>query len=306
MVTPNETTRAETIRENLITAEPPRRPGFFKYTVYYFRHKLLGTVGLCIVVVMILTALFADLIAPYTYQEQNYTAVLNAPSLSFFFGTDNFGRDIFSRVVHGARISMLVGFLAVTVGTGLGAVVGLISGFFMGRVDAFVQRIVDMWMSFPDLILALTIVAVFGNTMPNVILAIAMTILPRGVRIIRSSTIAIREMDYTMAARSIGASDLRTMLRHIMPNTVAPFLIIMSSMFGTAILTEAGLSYLGLGISEPTPSWGRMLTGQAAQYAPSAPWILAFPGFFITITVMGFAFFGDALRDLFDPRQRGL
>ena len=262
--------------------------------------------GLCIVVVMILTALFADLIAPYTYQEQNYTAVLNAPSLSFFFGTDNFGRDIFSRVVHGARISMLVGFLAVTVGTGIGAVVGLISGFFMGRVDAFVQRIVDMWMSFPDLILALTIVAVFGNTMPNVILAIAMTILPRGVRIIRSSTIAIREMDYTMAARSIGASDLRTMLRHIMPNTVAPFLIIMSSMFGTAILTEAGLSYLGLGISEPTPSWGRMLTGQAAQYAPSAPWILAFPGFFITITVMGFAFFGDALRDLFDPRQRGL
>ena len=306
MVTPNETTRAETIRENLITAEPPRRPGFFKYTIYYFRHKLLGTVGLCIVVVMILTALFADLIAPYTYQEQNYTAVLNAPSLSFFFGTDNFGRDIFSRVVHGARISMLVGFLAVTVGTGIGAVVGLISGFFMGRVDAFVQRIVDMWMSFPDLILALTIVAVFGNTMPNVILAIAMTILPRGVRIIRSSTIAIREMDYTMAARSIGASDLRTMLRHIMPNTVAPFLIIMSSMFGTAILTEAGLSYLGLGISEPTPSWGRMLTGQAAQYAPSAPWILAFPGFFITITVMGFAFFGDALRDLFDPRQRGL
>lgn len=306
MVTPNETTRAETIRENLITAEPPRRPGFFKYTIYYFRHKLLGTVGLCIVVVMILTALFADLIAPYTYQEQNYTAVLNAPSLSFFFGTDNFGRDIFSRVVHGARISMMVGFLAVTMGTGIGAVVGLISGFFMGRVDAFVQRIVDMWMSFPDLILALTIVAVFGNTMPNVILAIAMTILPRGVRIIRSSTIAIREMDYTMAARSIGASDLRTMLRHIMPNTVAPFLIIMSSMFGTAILTEAGLSYLGLGISEPTPSWGRMLTGQAAQYAPSAPWILAFPGFFITITVMGFAFFGDALRDLFDPRQRGL
>ena len=306
MVTPRETTSAETIRENLITAEPPRRPGFFKYAVYYFRTKFLGTVGLCIVVVMVLTAFFADLIAPFTYQEQNYTAVLHAPSFSFLFGTDNFGRDIFSRVVHGARISMLVGFLAVTVGTGLGAVIGLISGFFMGRVDAFVQRIVDMWMSFPDLILALTIVAVFGNTMPNVILAIAMTILPRGVRVIRSSTIAIREMDYTLAARSIGASDLRTMLRHIMPNTVAPFLIIMSSMFGTAILTEAGLSYLGLGISEPTPSWGRMLTGQAAQYAPSAPWILAFPGFFITITVMGFAFFGDALRDLFDPRQRGL
>ena len=305
MVTQNETTSAEAIRENLITAELPRRPGFFKYAVHYFRYKLLGTIGLFIVVLMVLTAILADLIAPYTYQEQNYEAVLHAPSWSFLFGTDNFGRDIFSRIVHGARISMLVGFLSVVVGTGIGAVIGLISGFFMGKLDAGVQRVVDMWMSFPDLILALTIVAVFGNTLPNVILAIAATILPRGVRIIRSATIAIREMDYTMAARSIGASDIRTMLRHIMPNTVAPFLIIMSSMFGTAILTEAGLSYLGLGISEPTPSWGRMLTGQAAQYAPRAPWIIAFPGFFITITVMGFAFFGDALRDLFDPRQRG-
>ncbi len=305
MATQNEMTSAESVRENLMAAEPPRRPGFAKYTLYYFRHKLLGTVGLIIVVLMLLTAVFADLIAPYAYQQQNYEDVLHAPSAEFLFGTDNFGRDVFSRVVHGARISMLVGFLSVIVGTGLGAIIGLASGFFMGKVDAVVQRLVDMWMSFPDLILALTIVAVFGNTMPNVILAIAATILPRGVRVIRSSTIAIREMDYTMAARSIGASDLRTMLRHVMPNTVAPFLIIMSSMFGTAILTEAGLSYLGLGISEPTPSWGRMLTGQAAQYAPRAPWIIAFPGIFITVTVMGFAFFGDALRDLLDPRQRG-
>ena len=305
MTTQNEITGAEEVRQNLIAAEPPRRPGMMKYTVYYFKHKLLGTVGLFIVVIMILTALFADLIAPFAYQQQNYDDVLASPNFTYFFGTDNFGRDIFSRIVHGARISMMVGFLSVLVGTGVGAVIGLVSGFFMGKVDAVVQRLVDMWMSFPDLILALTIVAVFGNTLPNVILAIAATILPRGVRIIRSATIAIREMDYTMAARSIGASDLRTMLRHIMPNTVAPFLIIMSSMFGTAILTEAGLSYLGLGISEPTPSWGRMLTGQAAQYAPRAPWIIAFPGIFITLTVMGFAFFGDALRDLFDPRLRG-
>lgn len=305
MTTPNETTSAETVRQNLIAAEPVRRPGFAKYTVYYFGHKPLGTIGLIIVVMMILIAFLADVIAPYTYQEQNYQAVRQAPNLQFIFGTDQFGRDIFSRVVHGARISMLVGFLAVLSGTGAGAIVGLISGYFMGKIDAVVQRIVDMWMSFPDLILALTIVAVFGNTIPNVILAIAATIMPRGVRVIRSATISIREMDYTMAARSIGASDLRTMLRHVMPNTVAPFLIIMSSMFGTAILTEAGLSFLGLGISEPTPSWGRMLTGQAAQYMATSPWILIFPGVFISITVMGFAFFGDALRDLFDPRQRG-
>lgn len=305
MTTPNETTSAEAIREGLITAEPARRPSNFRYILFYLGHKPLGTIGFSIVVLMIVTAIFAPLIAPYTYQEQNYEAVRVSPNLDFFFGTDQFGRDIFSRVVHGARISMMVGFLAVIAGTGAGAIVGLYSGYFMGKTDAVVQRLVDMWMSFPDLILALTIVAVFGNTIPNVILAIAATIMPRGVRVIRSSTISIREMDYTLAARAIGASDLRIMLRHVMPNTVAPFLIIMSSMFGTAILTEAGLSFLGLGISEPTPSWGRMLTGQAAQYLATSPWILIFPGIAITITVMGFAFAGDALRDIFDPKQRG-
>ena len=305
MTTPRETTSAEEIREGLINAEPSRRPGMGRYILYYLRSKPLGTIGFSIVLLMILTAIFAPLIAPHTYQEQNYEAVRVAPSLEFPFGTDQFGRDIFSRVVYGAQISMMVGFLAVIAGTGAGAVVGLISGYFMGKTDHIVQRLVDMWMSFPDLILALTIVAVFGNTIPNVILAIAATIMPRGVRVIRSSTIAIREMDYTLAARSIGASDLRIMLRHVLPNTVAPFLIIMSSMFGTAILTEAGLSFLGLGISEPTPSWGRMLTGQAAQYLASSPWMLIFPGMAITITVMGFAFAGDALRDIFDPKQRG-
>lgn len=305
MTTPRETTSAEEIREGLINAEPSRRPGMGRYILYYLRSKPLGTIGFSIVVLMILTAIFAPLIAPHTYQEQNYEAVRVAPSLEFPFGTDQFGRDIFSRVVYGAQISMMVGFLAVIAGTGAGAIVGLISGYFMGKTDHIVQRLVDMWMSFPDLILALTIVAVFGNTIPNVILAIAATIMPRGVRVIRSSTIAIREMDYTLAARSIGASDLRIMLRHVLPNTVAPFLIIMSSMFGTAILTEAGLSFLGLGISEPTPSWGRMLTGQAAQYLASSPWMLIFPGMAITITVMGFAFAGDALRDIFDPKQRG-
>ena len=305
MTTPRETTSAESVQEGLMAGEATRRPGMTRYILYYLRKKPLGTIGFSIVLLMILTAILAPLIAPYSYQEQNYDAVREAPNWSFLFGTDQFGRDIFSRVVYGAQISMMVGFLAVIAGTGAGAVVGLVSGYFMGKTDHIVQRLVDMWMSFPDLILALTIVAVFGNTIPNVILAIAATIMPRGVRVIRSTTISIREMDYTLAARSIGASDLRIMLRHVLPNTVAPFLIIMSSMFGTAILTEAGLSFLGLGISEPTPSWGRMLTGQAAQYLATSPWILIFPGVAITITVMGFAFAGDALRDIFDPKQRG-
>ena len=300
-----ETTSAEEIQARLLTTASRRRPSAAAYVRYYLGHKPLGTVGFSIVLLMLLLAIFAPLIAPFTYQEQNYEAIRQAPNFTFFFGTDQFGRDIFSRVIHGARISMMVGFLAVLVGTGAGAFVGLVSGYFMGKLDHIVQRVVDMWMSFPDLILALTIVAVFGNTVPNVILAIAATIFPRGVRIIRATTIALREMDYTLAARSIGATDVRIIFRHVMPNTVAPFLIIMSSMFGTAILTEAGLSFLGLGISEPTPSWGRMLTGQAAQYMVTSPWILVFPGIFISVTVMGFAFAGDALRDIFDPKQRG-
>ena len=267
--------------------------------------------GLALLVIMSAGALTANWVSPYDPTEQDVVDKRLKPPMwvsqegnRHLLGTDHMGRDILSRLIYGARISLMVGFLAVIVGTGIGAVVGLITGYFMGKLDAFVQRIVDMWMSFPDLILALTIVAVFGNTMTNVILAVAATILPRGVRVIRSSTLALRETEYVMAARAIGASSPRLILRHITPNTMAPFLIIMSSMFGTAILTEAGLSYLGLGIAPPTPSWGGMLTGQAAQYAMTAPWIIIFPGVALSLTVLGFAFAGDALRDIFDPKQQ--
>lgn len=289
--------------ESIFDVPIRRRASFARQLRRYLTSKPLGTIGLAIVVVSVVIALFAPLIAPFTFQEQNYDVLFHAPNFTHWFGTDRFGRDVFSRVVYGARISLMVGFLAVIVGTGLGALVGLVSGYFMGKLDAFVQRVVDIWMSFPDLILALTIVAVFGNTMTNVILAVAATILPRGVRIIRSSTLALRETEYVMAARAIGASNLRIILRHIMPNTAAPFLIIMSSMFGTAILTEAGLSFLGLGIAPPTPSWGGMLT-QQSEYARSAPWIIIFPGVALSVTVLGFAFAGDALRDIFDPKQQ--
>ncbi|MCI0822158.1 MAG: ABC transporter permease [Chloroflexi bacterium] len=295
---------SELNREQVIDLTTPRRASMLRQMSYYFRRKPLGGIGVGIVVMVGLVALFAPWIAPFEYQAQNYDALNVAPNLTHFFGTDNFGRDSFSRIVAGSRISLLVGFAAVTIGTGLGAVLGLFSGYFMGKFDAIVQRLVDIWMSFPDLILALTVVAVFGNTLTNVILAIAATILPRGVRVIRASTIGLRETDYVTAAHAIGAGSTRIILRHILPNTMAPFLIIMSSMFGTAILTEAGLSYLGLGISEPFPSWGRMVT-VAAQYAITAPWIVIFPGLAIMITVMGFAFAGDALRDIFDPRLRG-
>src|ERR671918_3169510 len=194
MTSPFQTTSPEAIQERMLAAPATRRPSAYAYFLYYLRHKPLGTIGLSIVVLMIAVAVFAPLLAPYTYQEQNYQALKVSPGLAHPFGTDQFGRDIFSRVVYGARISMLVGFLAVIVGTGAGALVGLVSGYFMGKLDAIVQRLVDMWMSFPDLILALTIVAVFGNFIPNVILAISAGIFPRGGRVIRASTIAIREM----------------------------------------------------------------------------------------------------------------
>ena len=273
---------------------------------HHLRSKPLGSLGLLVVLGVAIVAIFADLIAPYDYQVQNYDAVRAAPGVPHLFGTDEFGRDVFSRVVHGARVSLLVGFASVILGTGAGALLGLVSGYFMGTLDSVVQRIIDMWMSLPDLILALAIVAALGEQSTEIlIVAIAATILPRGVRVIRATTISLRESDYVLSARAIGASDWRVILRHIAPNSMAPFLIIMSSMFGTAILTEAGLSFLGLGIEPPTPSWGGMLTGQAAQFLRTAPWMLVFPGLALSITVLGFAFAGDALRDILDPRQRG-
>ena len=273
---------------------------------HHLRSKPLGSLGLMVVLGVAVVAIFADLIAPFDYQVQNYESVRVAPSGTHLFGTDEFGRDVFSRVAHGARVSLMVGFASVMLGTGAGALLGLISGYFMGYLDSTVQRIIDMWMALPDLILALAIVAALGEQSTEIlIVAIAATILPRGVRVIRASTISLRESDYVLSARSIGASDWRVILRHIAPNSMSPFLIIMSSMFGTAILTEAGLSFLGLGIEPPTPSWGGMLTGQAAQFLRTAPWMLVFPGLALSITVLGFAFAGDALRDILDPRQRG-
>ena len=282
-----------------------RRPTLLKQSLFYLRHKPLGTFGMSIVLFAVLIAIFAGFIDRYHHDlDRDYELIRSAPTWDHWFGTDSLGRDVYSRTVHGARISMMVGFLAVFIGTGAGAIIGLISGYFMGKLDAIVQRVVDMLMSFPDLILALTIVTVFGQSLMNVILAISVTIFPRGVRVIRSSTLSIREMDYVLSARAVGARSPRIILQHIMPNTIAPFLIIMSSMFGTAILTEAGLSFLGLGPAE-LPSWGRLIGGAERTYFTQAPWLLVIPGAALTFTVLGFAFAGDALRDILDPKLRG-
>ena len=292
-----------------------RRPDLLHMMLYYLGHKPLGAFGLGIVLFVGLVAVTADFswipgpwnppgIDRYDPKETLVGGSFDAPNWDHWFGTDQQGRDQYSRVVHGARISLQVGFMAVLIGTGAGALIGLISGYFMGWFDAGVQRLVDIMMSFPDLILALTIVAIFEQSLWYVILAISVTIFPRGVRIIRSSTISVREMDYVLSARAIGAESPRIIFRHVMPNTVAPFLIIMSSMFGTAILTEAGLSFLGLG--DPTqPSFGTLLSGANRTHANSHPWLIMPAGVAITTVVLGFAFAGDALRDILDPKLRG-
>jgi peptide/nickel transport system permease protein len=230
--------------------------------------------------------------------------LLKAPSLQHWMGTDEYGRDILSRVIWGSRISLLVGVLAVGVGTTSGAILGLISGYFGGKIDYIIQRCMDVLMAFPGLILALAMVAALGPSIVNVILALSVTIMPGPSRVIRASAMSLRGSAFIDAAHNLGYSNMRILFRHILPNCAAPYIIIATSALGGAILAEAGLSFLGLGTPPPSPSWGAMLSGSAQKFMTEAPWLAVFPGLAITLVVFGFSFLGDALRDLLDPRLR--
>ena len=253
---------------------------------------------------MIVAAVFAPLIAPYNPLATDYGAMLAAPSAEHWLGTDEFGRDLLARIIYGARTALLVGFSAASIGATLGLVIGVASAFFGGRIDLVVQRIVDIFISFPIIILALAVVAVLGTGTDRVILAILIPMIPRAARICRSSALAIRELPYVDAARAAGFSDKRIILRHMVPNVVAPYLIVLTAFVGQAILLEASLSFLGLGVQEPTPAWGLMLHGGASQYAETAPWMAIYPGVAISLAVFGFNLFGDSLRDALDPKLR--
>lgn len=268
------------------------------------RTQPLGFAGGCIVLLMLLMAIFADVIAPYDPVATSFGTMEEPPGLEYLFGTDQFGRDIFSRIIYGARTALLVGFTASFVGCFIGLVLGVGSAYFGGYIDLVFQRFLDIFMSFPIIILALAMVAIFGTGTDKVIVAITIPIIPRCARVVRSSALSIREMPYVDAARSIGYSHARIILRHMVPNVMAPFLIMLTAFLGQAILLEASLSYLGLGVQEPTPAWGLMLQGGAEEYAESAPWIAIFPGLAITLAVFGFNLFGDAVRDVLDPRLR--
>ena len=249
-------------------------------------------------------ALSAEWIAPYSPTANDFAAMTEAPSWAHWLGTDQFGRDLLSRIIYGARTALIVGFVSAFVGGFAGLVLGVASAYFGGWIDHVLQRVIDIVMAFPLIIMALAVVAIFGTGVQNVIIAITIPLIPRCARVVRSSALAIREVPYVDAARASGFSHARIILRHMVPNVMAPFLIMLTAFVGQAILAEASLSYLGLGVQEPVPAWGLMLQGGAEEYASTAPWIAIFPGVAIALTVFGFNLFGDALRDALDPKLR--
>jgi peptide/nickel transport system permease protein len=273
--------------------------------MFLAQRHVLGAAGLVIMVILVLTALFADVISRFDPLSVDSLHRLAAPNAQHWMGTDSFGRDVWSRIIHGARISLAVGIGSTALGASIGVMVGLASGYLSGWVDLVFQRITDILQALPLLVLALVMTAALGPSLPNVIIAIAIPLIPIVARVVRANTLALREQPFVEAAKSIGMSEMRIALRHVLPNTVAPLIVLATAQFGSTILTEASLSFLGLGIPEPYPSWGRMLSESAAEYVHVAPWLVIFPGVAISLAVFGTNLFGDALRDVLDPRQRG-
>jgi len=283
---------------------PEIRRSLGRSVLRFLRREPVGTLGILIVLVIAFAGLTADWIAPYNPTSNDFDAMTQAPSWAHLLGTDQFGRDILSRIIFGARTALIVGFSSAIVGGVSGLVLGVASAYFGGRIDLAVQRVLDVMMAFPLIIMALAVVSIFGTGVHNVITAITIPLIPRCARVVRSSALAIREVPYVDAARACGFGHMRIILRHMVPNVMAPFLIMLTAFVGQAILAEASLSYLGLGVQEPVPAWGLMLQGGAEEYASTAPWIAIFPGLAITATVFGFSLFGDALRDAIDPKLR--
>jgi len=256
------------------------------------------------VIVMIVMAAFAEAVTVYDPTANNFGEMLERPSAEHWLGTDQFGRDLYTRIVYGARTALLVGFVSALIGGTLGLVLGVASAYFGGRFDFFLQSVMDVLMAFPLIILALAVVSIFGTGALNVIIAITIPFIPRCARVVRSSALAVRETPYIDAARACGFGHARIVLRHMVPNVMAPYLVVMTAAVGQAILIEASLSFLGLGVQEPVPAWGLMLQGGAQEYAESAPWVAVFPGIAISLAVFGFNLFGDALRDWLDPKMK--
>jgi peptide/nickel transport system permease protein len=288
-----------------IQVASPARPGTLTNLARFCRKKPLGAAGGALMLLMVITAIFAEPFSTHDPIATDAAATLAQPGANHWLGTDHLGRDIYSRIVHGTRISLIVGLLSTILGSVFGGLIGLVSAYFGGKTDLITQRVLDILQGLPLLVLALVMSAALGPSVGNVVIAISIPILPRAARVIRASVLSIREMQYVEAARALGLRHLRIAFRHVLPNTIGPFIVLSTAQLGSAILVEATLSFLGLGVPEPYPSWGRMLSVSAAEYAQKAPHLVLFPGIAISLAVFGSNLLGDALRDTLDPRLRG-
>jgi len=270
----------------------------------FARARPLGGMGAAVILLMIAAALLANFLSPYDPLENDYSAMLQAPGARHWLGTDSFGRDVLSRLLYGSRTALWVGFGSALIGTSLGALIGASCAYFGGKVDLLIQRLMDIVLSFPLIVLALVVVAVLGSGVGNVILAISIPMIPRAALVVRSSALALRQMLFVEAALVLGSGHWRIISRHILPNVMAPYLIMLTAFLGQAVLLEASLSFLGLGVAEPVAAWGLMLRGAAVEFAERAPWMALFPGLAISLAVFAFNVFGDSLRDALDPKLR--
>ncbi len=286
------------------TREGPITPGLLSDIFYLMRRYPLGVAGAIIMSGFVFAAVFATWVAPLDPFTTNARASLAKPGGVYLMGADMMGRDVLSRLIHGARISLAVALGATLIGSGLGAAIGLACGYLGGWFDLIVQRITEVMQALPLLVMALVITASLGPSLQNTIIAIAIPLIPTVSRVIRSNVLSLREMPYVEAAKATGMSEWRIAIIHVLPNTLAPLIVLATAQLGSTILTEASLSFLGLGVPEPYPSWGRMLSESAAEYVRTAPWLVIYPGLVISLVVFGSNLLGDALRDALDPRQR--
>jgi len=288
-----------------VLAERKKHSLLVDFLIRLVREKPLGTIGGVITLILLLTGIFADLLAPYGMNETNLEYLLMPPSARFWLGTDNLGRDMLSRIIFGARISVIVGVTATSIATFISIIIGIVSGYLGGKFDLIVQRFVDGWMCLPNLVLIMVIMSLIGASLWSVILVIGISWGIGGSRIVRGATMSIKGNMYIEAAKAVGCSTPRVLARHILPNIMAPIIILYTTRVPGIILAEASLSFLGLGIPPPAPSWGGMLSGTGRDYMFLAPWMAIWPGLALSVVVYGISMFGDALRDILDPRLRG-
>jgi peptide/nickel transport system permease protein len=287
-----------------LPAAVTQRRSIWYHVKKFCRRYPLGAIGALITILFVFAAVFAEWVAGMDPYQTNAATSLAAPGSIHILGADVMGRDVYSRIIHGARISLLVGIGSTVLGCVLGVIIGLSSGYLLGWFDLAMQRLMDIMQALPLLVMALVMAAALGPSLENTILAISIPLVPNVARVIRSNTLALREMPFVESARACGMSELRIAVRHVLPNTLAPLIVLATAQLGSAILTEASLSFLGLGIPEPHASWGRMLSESAAEYVRTAPWLVIFPGIAISLVVFGTNLLGDAVRDILDPRQR--